>query len=255
MSTLAKRMMGLGETSGVTTAGDIPPVMTGMSSALVAPRPVGDKKPKKSVRSKVVSGIIGRIKEDEDEGVIPDDAKEVDSLVTSVSVVATETPNLPDQDKPTTVHKPGEKEPLISPAAALVAPDVTPDALKPLDPSQVPGADLGHAPVPRQEPPPSVTPTSTPPSSAVNPLEVILGKTAPASTPAAPASGPTLQAGGVMPVESVLPGIVSPAAVAATTAATPINEAALMASQGAGMPEHQTGNSAAVMSAFRRFSR
>ena len=224
----------------------------GMGSTLASP-PSDGKKLKKSNRSRVVSGIIGRIKEDDEGTVIPNDAQEVDSLVTSVSVVAAETPNLPDQNKPTTVHKPGDKEPLISPAAALVAPDVTPDALKPLDPSQIPGADLGRAPVSQQEPPLYPTPSST--QTAVNPLDVILGKTAPASTPAAPSSGPTLQAGGAMPVESVLPGITSPASFAASTVVAPINEAVLVSSQGAGMPEHRLGNPEAVMSAFRRFSR
>ena len=242
-------MMGVGESTGFTGAGDVPPVMAGLGSMATKPRPTKtDDKPKKpSIRSRVVSGIIGRIKEDED-GVIPNDAREVDSLVTSVSAVAAETPNLPNQDKPTSIHN--ASEPLISPAAALVAPDVTPDALKPLDPSQVPGADLGSAPKPRQEPPPvQPRPSPTEPSSA---LDMILGKTAPANISAPTPSGPALQAGGSMPVESMLPGIISPASA---SSGVPLSEASLLASQGAGMPEHKSTGGEAILSAFRRFSR
>jgi len=251
-------MMGVYENTGVTMAGDVPPVMTGMGmSAAFAPSrfKTVDKVKKPYRRSRMVSGIIGRLKEDEDEqekGVIPGDAKEVDSLVTSVSAVSVETPVMPDPDKPASMLKPGE--PLISPAAALVAPDVTPDSLKPLDPSQVPGADKGTPPeaMPAPSLPSEARYSPTEPGAA---LDMVLGRTAPANMPAYASSGPALQAGGTMPVESMLPGIPSPSTFASSAAtAVPLSEAALMRSQGAGMPEHIAANGDAVLSAFRRFS-
>ena len=95
----------------------------------------------------LLAKIIGEAKQD---GLFPDDAQELDRsqdivgkpLAPIVKVVQ-------EPSKPS-----GEKEKYLTPYSALTAPDCTPDALKPIDGSRVPGgqgperftaADLGKA--------------------------------------------------------------------------------------------------------------
>ena len=230
---LANMLCGLTE---MTTAGDVPPVMAappGLGNpALSAKRKITtDPKKKKDMRSRMAQRLIG---EDSRDGyVIPDDAKEVDQLeVTGDGLTTIKTPNLPGE-KPKNPYS-GE-EPLILPAASLVAPDVTPEALYPLDPSQIPGADAGKAPeaAPAAQPmtPPAfgAAPPSQPSSSSSPAIDVVLGKTAqPGATPAPPLES----------LMSRLPGVPSPATLAASES-TPVPGAAL-AGQGQPMPEHKS---------------
>ena len=216
-------------------AGDVPPVMAGtpamVNPATAAKRKVPtDPKKRKDMRSRMAQRLIG---EDSRDGyVIPDDAKEVDSLeVTGDGLTTVKTPTLPGE-KPKNPYS-GE-EPLILPAASLVAPDVTPEALYPLDASQIPGGDAGKAPsaAPVAQP---VTPPafgapapSTAPAASSPALDVVLGKTAqPGAAPAAPLES----------LMSRLPGVPSPAALAASEGAVPQGEALL--GQGQTMPEHK----------------
>jgi hypothetical protein len=232
MSTLANMLCGLTET---TMAGDVAPVMASppglVNPALAARRKIPtDPKKKKDMRSRMAQRLIG---EDSRDGyVIPDDAKEVDQLeVTGDGLTTIKTPNLPGE-KPKNPYS-GE-EPLILPAASLVAPDVTPEALYPLDPSQIPGADAGKAP----EASPVAQPMTPPafgaappsqPSSSSPAIDVVLGKTA--QSGAAPA--PPLES-----LMSKLPGVPSPAALALSES-TPVSGEAL-SGQGQPMPEHKS---------------
>lgn len=102
-----------------------------------------------------------------DEAVIPDEAEEMDDSGLSV---------LPKQLKPIKdivqepSHPSGEREKLITPYAALTAPDATPEAMTPLDPSKVPG--------------------STAQTFTAAELETADGASAPEGTPVAPEEGP-----------------------------------------------------------------
>lgn len=229
----------------MTSTGDIAPVEMG-APQLVDPLKMAkrkiptsstDPKKKKDMRSRMASRLIG---EDSRDGfVIPDDAKEVDSLeVTGDGLTDLKTPQLPGE-KPKNPYS-GE-EPLILPAASLVAPDVTPEALYPLDPSQLPGADAGKSPeaapvAPAAMPPPAM---GAPAAAAASPaLDLVLGKAPQMSTESAMAR---------------LPGIPAPGALPAleTETAAPVGEAAL--GQGQPMPEHKHANVSDVMGAFSKF--
>ena len=186
----------------------------------------------------MASRLIG---EDSRDGyVIPDNAKEVDSLeITGDELTNVKKPNLPGE-KPKNPYS-GD-EPLILPAASLVAPDVTPEALYPIDPSQLPGADAGKAPEPA-----TVSPAAMPPPA--------FGAPAPASTTqGSPAIDVVLGKGAQMSTESLmakLPGVPTPAALAAMSANIPSGDATL--TQGQPMPEHKVASSAAVMDAYAQF--
>jgi hypothetical protein len=218
-------LCGLSET---TMAGDVPPVMTAtpamVNPATAAKRkvPVGTKK--KDMRSRMASRIIGE--DSRDDYVIPDNAKEVDTLeVAGDGLTNIKKPELPGE-KPKNPYS-GE-EPLILPAASLVAPDVTPEALYPLDPSQIPGADAGKAPSSAPQPAPmapaqpfgATAPSPGTPSSPA--LDLVLGKEPQMSTEALMAK---------------LPGIPAPGSVAAMEAET--SAGGITLGQGEVMPEHK----------------
>lgn len=228
----------VGET---TMAGDIPPVECGapvlVNPATAAKRkiPPGDKD--KKARARMASRLIG---EDSRDGyVIPDNAKEVTGLeVTGDGLSDLKSPDLPGEK---TKNPYSGEEPLLLPVASLVAPDVTPEALYPLDPTQLPGADAGKKPESAPVAPmvaPTAAPIAAPPVAASPALNVVLGK------------GPEMSTESAL---SKLPGIPTPAAVAAqeAVAAAPAGEAVL--ERGKDMPEHKQSNAAAVMNAFARF--
>lgn len=241
MSALAKMLCGLTE---MTTVGDVAPVECGApvlaNPATAAKRKMPADKKKKDMRGRMASRLIG---EDSRDGfVIPDNAKEVDTLEVNGDGLSTiKTPVIPGE-KPKNPYS-GD-EPLILPAASLVAPDVTPEALYPLDPSQLPGADAGKSPEstpmqPAATPPPSPGAAPLPSSPAGSPaIDVVLGKTT----------------GGEPSLESILarmPGIPSPASVAALESNAPSGEAAL--AKGAPMPEHK-GSADGAWKAFLKLS-
>lgn len=237
---MAKMLCGLSET---TMAGDVPPVAVAtqamVNPSLAAKRKLPDDKKRKDMRSRMARRLVG---EDSRDGyVIPDNAKEVDSLeVTGDGLTTIKTPNLPGE-KPKNPYS-GE-EPLILPAASLVAPDVTPEALYPLDPSQIPGADAGKtpeaAPVAQPATPPMVQGAAPAPQSGSPALDVLMGKAQPGATPATP------------PLESLLsqlPGVPSPAAVAVAEGSGEVS-----AGQGQPMPEHK-GTSGGAWKAFLKLA-
>jgi hypothetical protein len=238
----------IGET---TTTGDVAPVMTGAPilsnpAATASKRRVPTGKPGKQKpsnlkkRSRTAGKLIG---EDSRDGyVIPDDAKEIDTMdVSSDGLANVDKPELPGEK----IKNPySGEEPLILPAASLVAPDVTPKAISPLDPSQLPGADRG---VPPQAAAPAPAAPATPAATgAESPVvDLMLGKSP--AQPAAPVSAESAM--------SRLPGVMSPDQYAA---AEKIEESGLVGeatlSQGQPMPEHvHPGTAANVMNAFSQF--
>jgi len=73
---------------------------------------------------------------DRDEDIIPDDAEPIDSTEMVVGKPLREPKEVVQEPS----HPAGDKEKFQTPYAALTAPDVTPQATQPIDPSQVPGA-------------------------------------------------------------------------------------------------------------------
>ena len=245
MSMFAKMLIG-----EMTSTGDVAPVMTGAPvisnpSATGAKRRIPTENPdrQKKLRNRMAAGITGQLKEDSRDGyVIPDDAKEVTKLeVAGDGMTAVKSPEVPGQK----IKNPySGEEPLILPAASLVAPDVTPEAIYPLDPSQIPGGDRGQAP---SNAPANRYPMGASRPGAANPVvDLMLGKTPGAATP--PAQPMSTES-----ALSRLPGIPSPSAVALEETMG-MNETLAAAQQpGIPMPEHKDGNPRALMDAFSRF--
>lgn len=246
-SELARKFMG--ET---TDTGSIAPVMTG-STVLSNPNATGAKRriptstpeKQKKLRNRVVDGIMGRLKEDRDGAVIPSDAKEVKSFDMNDHGLDLKNPEIPGQK----IKNPySGDEPLILPAASLVAPDVTPEAIHPLDPSQIPGADRGTKPTAAPAPEPQSVHQNQPaqPSPA---LDILMGRpVAPGQNePSAPTT-PPISAESAL---SHLPGIPSASAVAAAT--TGATGTALL-STGQPMPDHVPGDGGrTILEAFSKF--
>ena len=124
--------------------------------------------------------------DDDDEAIIPADAEEVQNLTGPSGIRLDDEPSEKDKepdepDHPTSIPG-GEEDQLLSPRDALVAPDVTPQALEPLDASDVPQAPQAGTPpkfVPSQQ---QMRP------SDVNPMDVLLGRTS--NRPARPEAPP-----------------------------------------------------------------
>ena len=258
MSSFAQMLIGKKNLSEMTTAGDVAPVMTGAPilsnpSATAAQRRIPTEKPDKQrkLRNRVAAGIVGQVKEDSRDGfVIPDDAKEVTKLeLAGDGLTAVKTPDVPGQK----IKNPySGEEPLILPAASLVAPDVTPEAIFPLDPSQLPGGDRGQPPAaaPAQTQRPVLPGHSVPPPEPNAVVDLMLGRP---NTPqqAAPPMEPAMSAESAL---SRLPGVPSPTAVALEETAGQSSVVLAAEQPGTPMPEHKEGNSRAIMDAFRRFA-
>ena len=251
VSNLAKLMMG--ESSGMTGTADVAPVMTGAAvisnpSATSAKRRIPTMKPEKlrKLRNRVVDGLMG-VKEDRDGSVIPSDAQEIQTIEQSSHGLNIDTPQIPGQK----IRNPySGEEPLILPAASLVAPDVTPEGIFPLDPAQLPGADQGSEPV--------EAPLGQPSGAASPAVDLLLGKTNNPATAASPARGsgmpmePTTGASmstDRMSTESALarlPGIPAPTASIVESGDT-------LLGTGTPMPVHESRDISGVMDAFRMF--
>lgn len=237
----------MGET---TDTGSIAPVMTGSAvisnpGATAAKRRIPTEKPEKTrkLRNRVVDGIMGRLKEDRDGEVIPSDAKEVKSFDMNDHGLDLKNPEIPGQK----IKNPySGEEPLILPAASLVAPDVTPEAVHPLDPTQIPGADRGTKPAATPAPPPQAAPEpGAAPAQASPALDILMGRPAQPQEPSAPTT-PPISAESAL---SSLPGIPSPSAVAAGAAS---GTAAL--SVGQPMPDHKANDGGkTILEAFSKF--
>jgi hypothetical protein len=192
-------------------------------------------------RRSATARVMGEAQAPED-SLIPDDAEEIESAGQPFQ----------KQQKPVrdVVMEPNDpyadKEKLMTPAAALVAPDVTPQANQPLDPSLVPGAGQGSSfRTADVESEPQATGSSGPlPKRA---MDVLLGRPL----------GPSQQAepDAVVTAESAyrMLGVQSPAQLAALEASggAPTGKAVLK--EGEQMPDHKYSDGTQVLSAFRRF--
>lgn len=122
-----------------TTTGDIAPVMANVPTWQHIKRKKDAEGRKK--KSSEVAKVVGEAQEEEE--VIPADAEgaEEGDFNASQGVYVSkpkEQPKAPEQ--PTS-----DEEKLLTPAAALVAPDVTPDSMTEIDPSKVPGRSGGQS--------------------------------------------------------------------------------------------------------------
>lgn len=179
----------------------------------------------------VIASIIGNVAESDNEAIIPKDAKRVDPFNTGQIPGMAEQPNLnagAPAEPTTLIH--GEE--LIPPTVALVAPDVTPNIFKLIDPSAVP------APPRPTTPPgaPTITPGAPPASGA---MDTILGR----DMEPAPSPTPGITAESFMHT-------ISPLEVKGKAAASLVPAA----HGGAAMPEHVQGDGRTIFSAFRRFN-
>ena len=130
---------------------------------------------------------LGEAEREDAESIIPDDAEEVQNITGPSGIRLDDEPSKKDQepDEPDTPSAvPGsEEDQLLSPRDALVAPDVTPQSLEPIDASEVPAAKGVNVPkfVPSQ-------PQAPPPPNQVDPMDVLLGRTS--NRPARPEAPP-----------------------------------------------------------------
>ena len=129
----------------------------------------------------------------------------------------------------------GEREELMTPQAALVAPDATPKAFEPIDPSKVPGGTGGKFTVQDLR--------NTKPPSAAQP-----------STMPVPKDSDEEQRRRITTEEAYNMLRVPSPAVQHVTEAVPAGAGPALLRQGEPMPEHKHTDVGAVMSAFRRFN-
>ncbi len=122
---------------------------------------------------------VREAEDDNEEAIIPDDAEPIDTI-TGPSGIKMDREKMDRDREPKEPDHPvapaEDAEELMTPRDALVAPDVTPDAFEPIDPSEVPPPKGQARPAPRPAP---VT-TNEP---QVDPMDVLLGRATPRGTP------------------------------------------------------------------------
>lgn len=209
------------------------------------PVPVGVPRSKSgrernAIHRRTAAALLGLGEADEDDAsIIPDDAEEVKNVAgpsgIRVDAEAVEKDReAPDPDTPSEV--PGsEEDGLLSPRDALVAPDVTPHALEPLDASDVP-----HAKGQPQAPEGQVPRFTRPAHNDVNPMDVLLGRTS--TRPSRPEPEP----------EPVVTAESAQAAVGALLNVGGVSGEALLRNSGP-MPAPTQGDASKIMEAFEKY--
>lgn len=197
-----------------------------------------DKLRKRAARQRSVVASIMGVSESDDEGIIPDDAQEVDTLTGGEHIPGIRNDPLPKPESPAEPERSASNsggEELIEPTAALVAPDITPNVMRPIDPSQVP------APAHRPAPPPSVAAAQQMGAQdARGALGTILGRQNIQPQPDEAATAAM--------AESMVAQMTHP-----LVAQQKVAEAMTPAQEGGAMPVHQEGDGHTVYNAFRRF--
>jgi hypothetical protein len=172
--------------------------------------------------------------EEDEESIIPDDAEEIKNIAGVSGIRLDDKPlkkdREPEEPDSPTDSPDGEEDHLLSPRDALVAPDVTPQALEPLDASEVPQG--------REQPQvPRFMPSR---NQEVNPMDVLLGRTS--TRPARPEQ----------PVENVVTVEAAQAAVNSLLNAEGVSGEALLRPK-TPMPDPQPGNASKIMEAFDKY--
>ena len=211
------------------------------------PVPVGvprsvSRRDRRSVQRRTAAAMMGMAEaEDEDDSIIPADAEEIQNIagpsgirVDDRLVKADQEPDEPDSPSEIAGSNAGEDE-LLTPRDALVAPDVTPQAMEPIDASEVPKGrePEAHGQVPKFVP-------SATPSSNTNPMDVFLGRTS--TRPSKPEPQP----------DNVITAESAQASVNAMLSVGGASGNALLA-QGSPMPEPKAGDASKIMEAFSKY--
>jgi hypothetical protein len=176
--------------------------------------------------------------DDDDESIIPADAEDVQNITGPSGIrmddkAAKKDKEAPEADHPSEVPGSGEDS-LLTPRDALVAPDVTPQAMEPIDASEVPHAK-------GSQPPEGQVPRFTrAPQSDVNPMDVLLGRTS--TRPARPEPEP----------ENVVTAESAQATVNTLLSVGGVSGEALLRNTGP-MPEPKQGDASKIMEAFSKY--
>lgn len=220
-------------------------LVTESSSVVPVPATV----PRKSLRQRIqdrrrVAGAAKAMTEDVDTEtstveVIPADAVKTSSTGTPL---AGEKPLVKAPSEPTNPYAEQSVEELMTPAVALVAPDVTPKAFSPLDLSLLPGYSEVKFTTREAD-------AAKPPGGALN---VLLGRPATAaSTPTAASSAPPAPPA-LVAAESLAQSMVA-AMTAQDKVAAALTPAAPASPDQCTMPEHRPSDGRSILEAFRRY--
>jgi len=246
MNPLLARVMGTGPAPLVEATGDVAPVLANLPRKTYRDR-LAQMRQRRDPEGLDDGGDVRRVvgeavdQPKETKPIIPPDAPEIDTVgepikkgMRPVRDVVME-PNDPYADK----------EKMMTPTAALVAPDVTPEADKPIDPSAVPGASRQTFRAKDAEAEPAA---ETQPHSSVDTMDILLGRQR---------GAPSRQQepDQVVTAESAYSqlGIQSPAAMNVTESSAGMGQVLLK--EGQDMPEHVPGDGRKIMENFRRFVR
>jgi len=196
------------------------------------PQPRG--RDRRSVQRRSAAAIMMGMREaeGEDDTIIPDDAQEIQNIAGPSGIRMDDEPMKRDRearepDGPSDTGQDTEDR-LLSPRDALVAPDVTPQALEPIDASEVPQA--------KEQP--SVPRFVKPGQPEINPMDVLLGRT-------------RQQATEMPPPENVVTAESAQAAVNTLLSVGGSGEALLQ--QNVPMPPPAPGNASKIMEAFSKY--
>lgn len=220
---------------------DVAPVVASMSRAEYAKRMERRKEPARPV------------KESEEESLFPSDAKEFGTAGMGQLTTKLREPRA-------TVMEPSyptaEREAFMTPYTALTAPDCTPDALEPIDPSKVPGSNnseqaFKYNDVKNAAPATELNaPDGT--SQSVKVMDQILGRTR-TGTPTSPNAVPVI----ATEAQAYAALNISPAGVAeaaAAKAAAALNSETVTADGRSATPDHVPGTGREILESFHRFT-
>lgn len=196
-------------------------------------QPTPRRDPKAVDRQRRTAAALMGMAEGEEDSIIPDDATEIGTVLGVNSLKMGKPAGNDDQAEPAeppVEQKDGEEngEEMITPATALVAPDLTPKTLEPIDPSEVPARKSQPAP-------PAAAGRSN-----MDPMSVLLGR--PSERPAA---SPPPQETTPMTAES---------AQATMNNVLGVKSANAGLKAGGGMPDHIAGTGTSILEAFSRFA-
>lgn len=191
---------------------------------------------RRAVRRRSAAAMMMGMTEGAEDGesIIPDDAEELDNIAGPSGIRLDKEPMNRDRQPEEPDGPPetpsDEEDRLLSPRDALVAPDVTPQALEPIDASEVPQA---------QKPPEAAqVPRFVKPGENVNPMDVLLGRT-------------NQQVQQMPPPENVMTAEAAQAQVNTLLSTGAAGEALLQHQKP--MPDPTPGNASKIMEAFSRY--